>query len=646
VHGAALTVVLALLVGVLAQSAARHLRIPGIVVLLVAGAALGPEALGWVRPGTLGEGLFSIVDLAVAVILFEGGLNLQISRLRREQAPIRRLVTVGALVTMLGGTLAAYTLMGWDWMTSLLFGSLVVVTGPTVVGPLVEEARLRPRVGTVLEAEGVLIDPIGAILAVLVLELALAPDSLAGGAGVLFLRLSFGTLLGAAAGYGLAQLLLRRRIVPEGHENVLVLASVLVIFEGGDAIVSHSGILAVTVAGVVMGNVPTRVDRDLREFKDQLSVMLIGLLFVLLAADVSLDDVRALGWHGVAVLAALVLVVRPLDVLACTLGSGLSARERALLAWIAPRGIVAAAIASITAAELGARDLPGGDELRALVFLVIAGTVVLAGLTGPAVAGLLGQRLPGRDRVAILGAQGLGMLLGRELRAAGAGVVFLDANPGNCRQAEEEGFQVVYGDALQERALQRAHFESVGSAVGVTPNQLLNSSFVQRARERFRVPRGYVSTRRPERGLAQELLDREQAFVLFDGPHDVERWDVRFRHDTAEVEPWVRGEAPAPERGEAKREKGREPGEAKAVEEKGPAEKQEKPRPRTDDCFVLLCVRRGARVQPMHADLALQPGDRVSVAVFTDERDAAHAELRCLGLEPAPPEEDAEQADA
>ena len=162
----ALTLVLALAVGILAQAVARHVRVPGIVILLVVGVALGPDGLGWVQPQALGDGLFAIVDLAVAVILFEGGLNLEISRLRREQAPIRRLVSVGALVTMAGGALAVSALFDWPWMQALLFGSLVVVTGPTVIGPLVDSVRLRPRVATVLEAEGVLIDPIGAILAV------------------------------------------------------------------------------------------------------------------------------------------------------------------------------------------------------------------------------------------------------------------------------------------------------------------------------------------------------------------------------------------------------------------------------------------------------------------------------------------------
>ena len=605
--------VLALLVGVLAQSVARHLRLPGIVVLLIAGAGLGPDLLGWIQPQALGDGLFTIVDLAVAVILFEGGLNLEISRLRREQASIRRLVIGGALVTAVGGMVAAHALLDWPWLQALLFGSLVVVTGPTVVGPLLEELRLRPRVATVLEAEGVLIDPVGAILAVLVLEVALAPptaDSLASSATVLLARLGFGAAVGIAAGFAIAGVLRFRKLIPEGHENIFVLAAVLLLFQGCDEIVSHSGILAVTIAGVVVGNLRTRIDRDLREFKDQLTVMLIGLLFVLLAADVRIADVRALGWAGLGVLAAMVLVVRPLGVWLSTSDSDLGFRERMLIGWVAPRGIVAAAVASLAAGALDGAGLGGGVELRAMVFLIITGTVVLAGLTAAPMATLLGVRLPGRETVAILGAEGLGRTLAEELRSAGVPVVFVDSNPQNCRQAEEAGFSVVYGDALKERTLLRARVEAVGTVIGLTPNQMLNGVFVSRARERFRVPRGLVAVSRPREGLAPELIATEQIAMLFDGPHDVERWDVRARHGDMAVEHWSFAEEPEKQGG------------AEAGEDAAPG-----------DHFVILAIRRGERTSPMHADIAPKPGDVAAVAVYAPEREDAHRGLRELGWE-------------
>jgi len=619
---AALTVVIAIAVGIVAQSAARHLRVPGIVLLLLGGGALGPDGLDWVRPNDLGDGLFPIVDLAVAVILFEGGLNLDLARLRRSGRPIRRLVTVGGLVTLAGATIVAVALLDWPWSRALLYGGLAVVTGPTVVGPLIRTLRLRPKVATVLEAEGVMIDPIGAILAVLLLEVTLAPDAASwlSESRALLLRIGFGSIAGIAAGFAIAGALRVKNFIPEGHGNIFVLASVLLLTQGCDVILSHSGILAVTIAGIVVGNLPTRIDRDLREFKDQLSILLIGLLFVLLAAGVRIADVEKLGWGGIAVVAALVFAVRPLTVAVSTAGSDLTWRERALIAWIAPRGIVAAAVASVTAIAMDHEGGGGGDELRALVFLTIAGTVLLAGFTAGPMAKLLRQQLPGRGTVAILGADGLGFLLGQALRDGGSAVVFLDANGENCRRAEEAGFTVVFGDALQERTLQRARFELVGDVIGATPNQVLNSVFVRESRERFGVPRGYVAAPRPEKGLAPKLVAADKAAMLFEGPHDALRWEVRTRRRAVAVEKWIYEGPPA---------EGEVP--------------QEKPAPAANpgELFVVLTLARGGKTLLMHADLAPKPGDVASIAVHTVEDEAAHAALLRLGWLPQPAPDEA-----
>jgi len=597
-----LTLVLALAAGVFAQSIARHLHVPGIVLLLAAGAGLGPDGLGWVRPRELGDGLYPIVELAVAVILFEGGLNLQVNRLRREQRSIQRLVTAGALVTLLGGTIAARLLLDWSWSLAVLFGSLVVVTGPTVVGPLVTELRLRKRVATVLEAEGVLIDPVGALIAAVLFSLVLSPGegALQAGAFELLLRIGFGSAAGFFAGFALSALLRTHRLVPEGYGNIVVLATALLLFSGANALFAQTGILAVTVAGIVVGNLDTAIDRDLREFKDQLSILLIGLLFVLLAADVRWIDLQALGWPGLAVVAALVLIVRPINVLISTAGTDLDMRERAFIAWVAPRGIVAAAIASIMASGLEAQGIPGGAELRALVFLTITGTVVLAGATGLPVASLLGVRLPGRETTAILGAQGLGLVLARELRDASVPVVFLDSNSHNTRNAEEQGFQVIFGNALQERTLQRARFESVGVAIGLTPNETLNGLFVERAKTIFDVPVGHVALANLDHGVTPDLIP---GTVLFEGPHDVERWDVRLRHGDIEVERFLRTAEP---------------------------EGDEEPEP-MGECCAMLCVRRGEFMQTMHTKFQPAPGDIVSVAIHVPERKEAEEALRVRG---------------
>ncbi len=602
-----LTFALALLAGMFAQTIARHLRLPGIVLLLIAGVSLGPDGLGWIQPRQLGDGLYAIVDFAVAIILFEGGLNLELSRLRREGTAIRRLITLGALVTLVGGAFAVHVWIGWGLMESLLFGALVVVTGPTVVGPLVSELRLKPRVSTVLEAEGVLIDPIGAILAVVILRLALSGDPgslLLEQSGVGLARIAAGSILGVGAGFVLARMLRISRLLPDGLENVSVLSGVLLLYAGAEALLSHSGVLAVTVAGVVVGNTRTPVDRDLREFKDQLTVMLIGLLFVVLAADVRFEQVQALGWGGLGIVATLILVVRPISVWLCTIGADLSRGERFFIAWVAPRGIVAAAIASLVAVDLERAGLAGGVELRALVFLTIAVTVTRSGLTAGPVGKLLGVRLRRRDTVAIVGTQALGLALAEELRRGDVPVVMLDSNPAGVRRAEEAGFSVIYGNALQESVMQRARFGFVRTVVSLTANRTLNGVFVERARHRFGVPNGLVATSEAGVGLVSEQVESGAVKIVFEGPHDVERWDVRGRRGDISVEhfTYTPDETETPE---------------VEVSVSGGL----------DERFVILTAIRDGTTVVMDAKWRFQAGDRSAIAVHAPEREEA---LRAL----------------
>ena len=611
---AALVVAIALASGILIQCLAQAVRVPAIVLLLAAGVGLGPDGLGWVRPGELGEGLFLLVDFAVAVILFEGALNLDITRLRREEQVIRRLVTSGALVTLLGGTLAARLWLAWDWPVAVLFGALVVVTGPTVVGPLVRNLRLRPRLQTVLEAEGVFIDPIGAFLAVLVMQVTLATNAAEAAAGMADLasRLLTGAALGAVGGFVMIGLLRLRSFV-HGLENVLVLALVFLLFHLGEYALSQTGLLAVTVAGVIVGNFETPVEENLREFKDQLTLLLIGVVFILLAADVRLVEVMALGWSGGAVLATLIIAVRPATIWLATRGAGLTWRERGFLAVIGPRGIIAAAVASLMAATLDANGIPGGDAVRALVFVVIAGTVISAGVLAWPVSAALGLRLPARDRIAILGAQGLGLALGTALRDAGKTVVFIDNDPRRCHAVEGEGFAVVYGNALQERTLRRARVELVGTVVGATFNENLNSQFVRYARQSFRVPQGLVAVSTLDRADVPEHVTRHQSGVLFDGAHDPVRWDVRWRQGEVAVRTFV-FEPP----------------------EEPPSEGGDNaPSVTRQDGFVVLTTERKKSVTPRQLRDRPKAGDRAAIALHVRSEDQALERLAALGWRPS-----------
>jgi NhaP-type Na+/H+ or K+/H+ antiporter len=537
----ALTISLALLFGIIIHSLSQHLRIPSIVLLLGAGALLGPDILGWIKPESVNFILPAMIGYAVAVILFEGGMNLELKRLRRESAVLRRLVTIGAFITAAGGTFAARVIMDWEWNIAVLFGALVIVTGPTVITPLLRRVKLNQNLHTLLEAEGVLIDPIGAIIAIGVLEVVLHPSqqsflfSIYGA----FVRVGIGTLLGIAGGFVIVVFLKPRNLIPEGLENVFTLAAVLALFQLSDAIMPECGIAAVTIAGLVVGNFGRRILRDLREFKEQLTVLLIAMLFILLAADVRFEKISLLGWSGMITVIFLMIVVRPVSIFICTLGLKMKIRDLAFLSWLAPRGIVAAAIASFFVVALNKAGIPGGDSLRALVFLVIAITVTVQGLTAGMIAHLLGIRRETNSGYAILGANEVARTLALELKNHDERVILMDSNAAACNSAEGDGLKVIFGNAMDENILIRARVEEMAGCIGLTQNEELNLLFVNQVKEQFKVPKRFISISESEGHISIESMNEAGVSVLFGAPYDVELWAVRLRRKIASVERWI-----------------------------------------------------------------------------------------------------------
>ncbi|UCE66698.1 MAG: cation:proton antiporter [Candidatus Zixiibacteriota bacterium] len=609
----ALTVSLALLFGIIIHSLAEHLRIPSIVLLLSAGALLGPDLLGWIKPESVRFVLPSMIGYAVAVILFEGGMNLELKRLRRESTVLRRLVTYGAFITAAGGTFAARVIMGWDWNIAVLFGTLVIVTGPTVITPILRRIKLNQNLHTLLEAEGILIDPIGAIIAIGVLEVVLHPSEHSFLYSIIdaFLRIGAGTLLGIAGGFIIVVVLRPKNIIPEGLENVFTLAAVLALFQLSDLLMPESGIAAVTIAGLVVGNFCRRILRDLREFKEQLTVLLIAMLFILLAADVRFEEIALLGRSGIITVVFLMIIVRPISILICTLGMKMKIRDRAFLSWLAPRGIVAAAIASFFAVALNNADIPGGDSLRALVFLVIAVTVTVQGLSAGMIARLLKIRRETNSGYAILGANELARALALELKNYDERVVLLDSNAVACNLAEEEGLKVIFGNAMDERVLIRARIEDMAGCIGLTPNEELNLLFVNRAREQFKVQGRLISISESKGHTSIEAINETGVSVLFGAPYDVDLWAIRIRRKIALVERW-RFE---------------------------PDDKDRDTIPISDIPFqslVPLVILRKGNPLPVDNSIEFRPNDQVSFIVFKEMQDDARGWFGQNGWIPSP----------
>jgi NhaP-type Na+/H+ or K+/H+ antiporter len=449
-------------------------------------------------------------------------------------------VTLGALVTAAGGAVAARLTMAWDWRLCILFGTLVIVTGPTVVTPLLRRLRVRADLTTVLEAEGIFIDAVGATIAVAALEVALVPsrESLTLGVVNMGLRIGFGAAVGMVGGTVLALLLRWRNVVPSGLENVLSLAFAVTTFHVSDGIMQHSGITAAIVAGMVLGNTRGHAHDDLVRFKEQLTVLFVATLFILLCADVRIADVAALGAPGIATVVLLIVGVRPLTIAACTYGTDLGRRGKILLSWIAPRGIIAAAVASLFAEELEAAGIEGGVELRALVFLVIAATVAFSGLTAGLAARFLGLLRPQGVGHVILGANAVGRRIGEVIARCGEEVVIIDANDEACRIAEDAGFRIVYGNALEDRTLGRASVADRATAIAVGESESINLLFARRVHERFQGPQIYVALETETFGATQPMVDQLGAHVLFGGAQRLDRWRHHLRGRTPKMGRW------------------------------------------------------------------------------------------------------------
>ena len=376
---------------------------------------------------------------------------------------------------------------------------------------------------------------------------------------------------------------------------MLTLSLVLALFQVSNTVVPESGIMTVTAAGMVVGNVRTRVQRDLLEFKEQLTVLMIGMLFILLAADVRLEDVQSLGWPGVITVALLMLIVRPVNVALSTLGSSLSLRERVFLSWLAPRGVVAAAVASLFAQSFAAAGIAGGRELQALVFMVIGGTVILQGLSGGLVARLLGLRRPAHLGYVILGANEMGQAVGRLLRMHDKQVVFVDSNPIACKSVEEDGFKIIFGNVHHERTLQRAQLEDRAACLAMTANEEVNLLFARSAVQ-FKVPHVLVAVRRDQLSVNPEIIEKAGAEVLFGVPRDLDLWIDRLRKDQVTFERWQM--------------------EAKPQKTNGNSVQQFE----FDRSVLPLVVQRGKQAFPVNTGEEFKKGDIVHFAVAKENQ--------------------------
>ena len=459
--------------GIAAQWLAWYLKQPSILFLLLIGILVGP-ILGYFDPDVvLGDLLFPFISLGVAIILFEGSLTLEFDEIKQHGKVVQLLVSVGVVITIAVVALSTYFLFDVDPLIALLFGSLVCVTGPTVITPLLRSVRPNKTISNILKWEGIIIDPIGAIAVVLVYEYIIS----GGQANGLFL---FGeivvvaTLIGLFGAFVLANVV-KRHMLPEFLHNVFTLAFVLLLFSISNHIEHESGLLAVTVMGVALANWKGFPKDDILEFNESLTVLLISVLFIVLAARVELSSLMQVGFAGLVLLGIVMFVARPLSVWASSIGSKLKTSEKLMISWIGPRGIVAAAISSLFAIRLEEYDIQGVELLVPLVFIVIIGTVLIQGLGAKLVGNLLGVREPASNGVLVVGSNPISLLVAESLKDQGFDVLVAHNNYTNVAKARMQGLRTYFGNPVSDHADRHIDLIGIGHLFAMSVDKEMNT---------------------------------------------------------------------------------------------------------------------------------------------------------------------------
>lgn len=466
-----------IVLGIGATWLAWRLHLPSILLLLVFGLLAGPVT-GLLNPDALfGDLLLPIVSLAVAIILFEGGLNLRLGELRKIGGVVRNLVTAGILVSWAVGSCAAYFILNLDLPLAVLLGAILVVTGPTVIMPLLRYLRPKSQIASILKWEGIIIDPIGAILAVLIFEIIIAGgfQQITAVVGISLLGTLLVGIITGILGAGIVVLLLRSYWVPDFLHSAVTLTMVIAIYAVADVMQPESGLLAATIMGIALANQKSVGVKHIIEFKENLSVLLISSLFIMLAARLQVNDLAHLGISSLAFIGILIFVARPAAVALSTIKSKLTWKERLFLSSLAPRGIVAAAISSVFALQLLEAGYSQAEQLVPLTFAVVAGTVAIYGLSASPIARWLGVAEPNPQGMLIVGGHSWARSIASALQAEGYKVLVIDVNWANISAARMAGLPTFYANILSQYAVDEIELGGIGRMLALTYDDEFNS---------------------------------------------------------------------------------------------------------------------------------------------------------------------------
>ena len=527
-----------IILGIIAQWFAWKFKIPAILPLILIGLFVGPvstflseDGAQWIQPiwngekGFFpGESLFYFVSLAIGIILFEGGLTLKRGEITKVGPVIGKLITLGSLITFVGAGVATHFVFGLSWKISFLFSALIIVTGPTVITPILRNIPLKKDISAVLKWEGILIDPIGALVAVLVFEFISIEDQDAGYTREAFMEFGkivlIGFAFGISGGYAL-YMAIKKKLIPHYLLNVVSLSVVLLVFVQSDLFAHESGLLSVVVMGMFLGNSNLPNLKELLYFKESLSVLLISILFILLAANISLDEMLLVfNWQTALLLAVIIFILRPLGVFLSTTNSPLKTNEKLFISWVGPRGIVAAGIASLFGTKLVLLGEPGAEYITPLVFSVVLVTVLLNATTARLFAKIVGVFLKTPEGVLIVGASKFSRLIASYLQKNDRHVVLLDTNIFNINTAKELGLEAINADIYSVELTDNIELNDVGYLLAMTGSDEINTKAISRFGKEF----GETGTYRLMTSEELQTNEAPSSKELFSETHDYSKF--------------------------------------------------------------------------------------------------------------------------
>ena len=500
--------------GVASQVLADRFSVPSVLFLILAGVAVGPKGLGIVTREVFGESLSVIVGVSVAIIVFEGAFHLKTEKLREAPSEALRLVTIGAVISFVGTTLAVRFLLGAEWAISAVVGALLIATGPTVITPILAVVPVRDRVAAAMETEGIVNDVTAAILAVVIFKLLTSQEVNPSEYFVEFVqRMGVGVLVGLVVAGALWTLLKHVR-TPEGwtpqNARLMTLVGAVVAFSLADVVASEAGVAAVATAGVVLGNTDIPYEEEIEEFKGDITIIVLSFVFIALAALIEFDTLLELGVGGILVVLVVALVVRPLLVFVSTTGKRFTRREKIFVSLVGPRGIIPASVATLFAVRLQSPEPPmneaGAGVLAGTVFLVILLTVVFEG----GFARQIGEKLKVIPmRVIIVGGGRVGRALAERLEERGENVVILDENEGVAEELRSKGLSVRVGDGSNVEFLRSSGAENAKILVAATGDDDTNLLVAQLAKSNFSPEKIIARVNEPENVEGFNELDIE-----------------------------------------------------------------------------------------------------------------------------------------